>query len=231
LLAALILARALRQVSGSLVAALPAGRATSVGSSSLIAAPQLPEGELAEPAVTGRFLGAMERLERRIAELEQTTLANPPISGVDPDGNGEDRMLGGNGGSYEFSVSALNQKQYALSEPTGREVPDAAVLWLGKGQAMLSLGLARDAVECFEKAVALNPDCAPDAYVKRGMALEQMQQMEAAIESYDRALAADSMLTVAYLYKGAACNRVQRYREALDCYDQALRCEQRVTEG
>jgi tetratricopeptide (TPR) repeat protein len=135
------------------------------------------------------------------------------------------------GGSYEFSVSALNQKQYGASEPTGREVVDAPALWLGKGQAMLNLGLARDAVECFEKAVVLNPDCAPDAYVKRGMALEQLQQLEAAIESYDRALAAEPTLTLAYLYKGAACNRLQRYREALDCYDQALRCEQRVTDS
>jgi len=231
LLAALILARALGQVSGSLVAALPAGRATSVAGSSLVAAAQLPEGELAEPAVTGRFLGAMERLDRRITELEQTTLGDPTIGGADPAGNGDDRAAGSNGGAYEFSVSALNQKQYALSEPTGRQVPDAAALWLGKGQAMLNLGLIRDAVECFEKAVALNPDYAPDAYVKRGMALEQLQQLEAAIESYDRALAADPTLTLAYLYKGAACNRLQRYREALDCYDQALRCEQRVADS
>jgi len=62
--------------------------------------------------------------------------------------------------------------------------------------------------------------------VKKGLALERLQRMEQAIESYDQALAVDGTSTLAYLYKGAVCNRLQRFQEALDCYEKALRSEQ-----
>ena len=43
---------------------------------------------------------------------------------------------------------------------------------------------------------------------------------------YDRAIAADSSLTVAYLYKGGLFNRMERFSEALECYEQALRTQE-----
>ncbi len=51
--------------------------------------------------------------------------------------------------------------------------------------------------------------------------------MEQALDSYDRAIAADSSMTVAYLHKGAVCNRLQRFQEALACYEKALKSEPR----
>ena len=59
------------------------------------------------------------------------------------------------------------------------------------------------------------------------MALEKLHKMEQALDSYDRAIAADSSMTVAYLHKGAVCNRLQRFQEALACYEKALKSEPR----
>jgi tetratricopeptide (TPR) repeat protein len=132
----------------------------------------------------------------------------------------------------EFSVSVLQQKQYPTVVPGPAEAADLqpvdqVSLLLGKGQALLNLGEAEQALSCFDQAVALSPNHA-DALVKRGMALEKLQRMEAAIESYDRAIAANASMTLAYLYKGAVCNRLQRFREALECYENALKSEQKL---
>jgi tetratricopeptide (TPR) repeat protein len=67
-----------------------------------------------------------------------------------------------------------------------------------------------------------------EALVRRGLAFEKLQNWEQALESYNRAIAADSSLTIAYLYKGGVCNRLQRHQEALDSYEQALQTESTV---
>jgi tetratricopeptide (TPR) repeat protein len=191
------------------VAALPTNRQLTAGTALIASNSNLPEPpETPVGAVTQRFLGAMEQLEKRIAELEHTAAGTAPDAAADSPALGEAQPGSGNGGPYEFSVSALNRKQYGPTDPTAGAATDPAALWLGKGQALLNLGLASDAVACFEQAVALNPACAANAYLRRGMAFENLQQMEAAIES-------------------AVYNRLQRYREALDCYDNALQCERK----
>ena len=80
--------------------------------------------------------------------------------------------------------------------------------------------------QCFDEALSLEPKNA-EAFVRRGMALEKLQDWEQALGSYDRAIEADQSMTVAYLYRGGVCNRLQRYREALESYEQALRTEKK----
>jgi tetratricopeptide (TPR) repeat protein len=234
LMAALILARAVQRVSEVVVAALPAPRQLHAGGTGL-ALPDSGELGTAAPApldqVTSRFMGAIEKLEKRVVELEHTSApASHQIHDQSAEGAGA--KGGGNGGPLEFSVSALHEKQYGggngpESEGADSGVADPVTVYLGKGQALLHLGQPEDALACFEKALEMNPRHA-DAYVKRGIALERLERMEAALESYDRAIAADRSLTLAYLYKGAVCNRLQRFREALECYESALKCEQRL---
>ena len=64
-----------------------------------------------------------------------------------------------------------------------------------------------------------------EALVRRGAALEKLKQDDEAIQCYDRAIKADSKMTLAYLYKGGVCNRLERYEEASKCYEQALKTE------
>ncbi len=63
--------------------------------------------------------------------------------------------------------------------------------------------------------------------MKKGLVLERLRQPVEAIECYDRAIAADSSLTIAYLYKGGLFNRMERFNEAVACYEEALRTQER----
>jgi len=97
-------------------------------------------------------------------------------------------------------------------------------LELGKGQSLLNLDQAGQALECFEKVLAEQPNNT-DALLRKGMALEKLQEWERALECYDRVIVLDSSVTVAHLYRGGVCNRLERHREALESYEKALNAE------
>jgi tetratricopeptide (TPR) repeat protein len=163
------------------------------------------------PAVV--LLGALERLEKRIHELEHK--AHPPLhegTSLNPEAKGP---LGPSNGEPAEAPADM------------AAAPEAAriALLLGKGQSLLNLDQAEEALGSFDQALALDPSH-PEALVKKGAALERLRKPEEAIACYDRAIAADSSLTVAYLYKGGLFNRMERFGEALECYEEALRTQE-----
>jgi tetratricopeptide (TPR) repeat protein len=156
-----------------------------------------------------RLLGALERLEQRIHELEHT--AQPPLhEGAAPDQPPKTPPPPPNGEPVDAAAA-----------------PEAAriTLLLGKGQSLLNLDQAEEALGCFDQILALDPNH-PEALVKKGAALERLRKLDEAIACYDRAIAANGSLTVAYLYKGGLFNRMERFNEALECYEQALRTQE-----
>ena len=160
-----------------------------------------------------RLFGALSRLEERIHELEHTTqipLPDAPVSG---------------------SVISPAHTPAPASDANGAEAsPSHVTLLLAKGQSLLSLDKAVEALACYDEILALEPNH-PEALVKKGVALEQMRQVEDALRCYDRAIAADGSLTIAYLQKGGLFNRLERYEEALQCYEQALRTQERTRDS
>lgn len=162
-----------------------------------------------------RLLGAIEQLEKRIQELEHLSHSNSalPAPGVP-------------------AVSAPHPRPDAAgaaTQPSMAQRTAKIELLLGKGQALLDLDRADEALACFESALKLDPHHS-EALVRKGLALEQARQPEAAIACYDRAIAADDGFTMAYLHKGGLCNRLARHQEALQCYEAALRTQGRETE-
>jgi hypothetical protein len=242
LMAAVILARAVQRVSEVVVAALPSGRGWVPGraieggeSFALAGGPADGISPSPLPQVSERFLSAMERLEKRVIELEQTAAGTGASTAPPAGGDGAWAPAENRPGGIEFSVSALNQKLYGGAEPLKAEPSagpqaDPHTAQLGKGQALLNAGQVEEALACFDQVLAEVPGHA-EALVKRGVALERLERVEAALESYSRAIEADGSMMLAYLHKGAVCNRLQRFREALDCYENALRCEQRAAGG
>jgi tetratricopeptide (TPR) repeat protein len=159
-------------------------------------------------ATNQAMLATIDRLERRIRELEDSAQPMLPFTDTIP-ANGEARTaVTRNGGA----------------EP--RAVDQVSAL-LGKGQVLLSLGQAETALACFDEAVQIAPNHT-EPHMKRGLALEKLKRPEDALASYDRAIALNRSLTQAYLSKGAVFNRQERYAEALACYEQALRSEARA---
>ncbi len=169
--------------------------------------PALPTGDAqlmtlnpAEQA-TARFLAAIERLEKRLEEMDVHV------------------RTGDNGHTTEFSHSVT------VANGSSDAARRLAVL-LGKGQTLLNLGKPEEALACFDEAIAQSPDHA-DTHVKRGTALEKLERLDEAIESYDRAIQLDDSLTMAYLCKGGVFNRLERYSDALKCYEQALQSQEK----
>jgi tetratricopeptide (TPR) repeat protein len=173
---------------------------------------------------TTRFLNTIERLEKRINELEGTAevvpAAEPPAPKKSVEPAPDIIETSEPKPTTEVDATATRPR----SEKDERDARIA--LLLGKGQALLNLQQADTALACYDEVIALD-STNPEAFVKKGMALERLGKLDEAIDCYDRAIALDNSMTMAYLNKGGVFNRLERYGEALQCYEQALRAQQK----
>ena len=157
-----------------------------------------------------RLLDALGKLEKRIFALEHTTTV----------------PLNEQTGNHPESRSPSNDAaEPADAEPQTSEAARITLL-LGKGQSLLNLDQADEAIGCFDEVLALDRNNT-DALVKKGVALERQRKLTEAIACYDQAIATDDSITIAYLYKGGIYNRMERFNEALECYEQALRSQEK----
>jgi tetratricopeptide (TPR) repeat protein len=189
---------------------MPAGEAHGVlgaGEAALLG------GGVARP--TAEFLGAIERLEKRIHDMEGTVHT--------PHALPEGAAHAANG---QLVLSGMSENGSAAVSAEAADRAKTISLLLGRGQSQLRLDQAEAALASFDEALAIDP-AHTDALLKRGAALERLQRWNEAIECYDRAIAADSTMTMAYLHKGGVFNRMERYNEALECYEQALKSQEK----
>jgi len=149
-----------------------------------------------------RLLGVVERLEKRILELEHTACA-PLQATTSTAVNGQPGMP-------------------AASNDSDKRVASL----LAEGQSLAGANKPEKALDCFDEALGLQPKHA-EALVKKGDALEKLGRLDEAIACYDRALETNDGMTIAYLHKGGLFNRMARYDEALQCYEQALRAQEK----
>ena len=63
--------------------------------------------------------------------------------------------------------------------------------WLNKGVALAHLGKPREAIECYDKALEINPKLS-DAWNNKGVALKALGRYEEATGCYDAALKINS---------------------------------------
>lgn len=163
-----------------------------------------------DPSTT-RLLAAIDHLEKRIGEMEQT--AAPKLSL-------------GNGHSETRSTSAnaaVDRGSDGDHEaPPPRAPLDNIRLLMEKGESLLAIGQTEAALTCFEEVVRLRPGHA-EGHLKRGLALEKLDRLDEALESLNRAIRLDASLATAHLCRGSVLNRLARPEEALRSYDEALR--------
>lgn len=228
--------------AGRPLAALGAGESHSVTIST-------PDSSGAQPSSAG-LLNAVERLEKRINELEHT--AHPPLEEPKPEqANPSGSEAGaetrkepfsdepkhnhpGNGAGPETLASSVSANGPSESEAEHGSVKESEPTTdegritglLGKGQSLLNVDKAEEALACFDEVLTLDARNA-EALVKKGTALERLRKLEEAIECYNRAIAADNSMTIAYLHKGGLFNRLERFTEAMQCYEQALRTQEK----
>ena len=175
------------------------------------------QGQFGPDPSSVRLMEALERMEKRIHELEHTAVA--PL----PEGEPARAVRAAVGEAVLVNGTANGAGNGQHSEPE-----DKLSTLLGKGKALLNLGQAEKALACFNAILAEEPGNA-EALFRRGSALERLKRPEEALASYDQALAADPFHTQAHLAKGGVYNQLERFSEALDCFEQAIKTQQRVT--
>jgi tetratricopeptide (TPR) repeat protein len=162
-----------------------------------------------------RLLSVVERMEKRILELEGTSGTAAAL----PAGAGTSSPVA-MASLAPFPTQAAAPGAVRASADQGNPV---SVL-LGKGSLLLELNRAREAIACYDEILRTEPANA-EALVRKGSALEKLRRDEEALECYNAAIRADKRKTLAYLYKGAVCNRLERYAESIESYEQALKVE------
>jgi tetratricopeptide (TPR) repeat protein len=153
-----------------------------------------------------RLMTVIERMEKRIFELEHTTVHPLPHAAV------------------TIEAKATNGTDSTLQPDPVAEQAARITSLLDKGKFLLNTNKPKDAVSCYDEILKLNGNHA-EALVKKGSALEKLKQDDAAIRCYDRAIEVNQKMTIAYLSKAGVCNRLGRYDEAMECYEHALETE------
>ncbi len=169
-------------------------------------------GRAAVENSNARLFNAVDHLEKRILEMEQST--RPPLAETTSTAP-KQNVLANGGARNGMSADAKDREECVAN-------------LLAEGQSLLDANEPERALECFDVALGLQPDHG-DALVKKGGALEKLARLDEAIACYDRAIAANGSLTIAYLQKGGLCNRLARYDEALQCYERALQTQEKVS--
>jgi tetratricopeptide (TPR) repeat protein len=155
-----------------------------------------------------RLMTAIDRIEQRILELENTAIHPLPEAITE-----SPRGISRNG-------AAPHRLPAAGTDRTTR-----IALLLAKGRSLLSTNKPAEALAAYEEILAIDPDHT-DALLRKGVALERLTRDAEALASYDRAIAIDAKMALAYLHKGGICQRLARHAEAVACYEQALQVEE-----
>jgi tetratricopeptide (TPR) repeat protein len=123
-------------------------------------------------------------------------------------------------------VIIVNQNKESRHESLKFEAVDSLLndivetLWV-KGNTMCELNKYDEAIECYDKAIELNPNNA-DAYNNKGTVLSELRNYHQAIECYDKAIALSKNDDIIYYNKGNALCELNKYDEAIEYYDKAI---------
>ncbi|MDB0018269.1 tetratricopeptide repeat protein [Planktomarina temperata] len=93
--------------------------------------------------------------------------------------------------------------------------------FFGIGEAWQKLGKLEEAIEAYNKALAIKPDFAA-AYSNMGVALKDQGKLEEAIEAYNKALAIKPDYAEAHSNIGVTLQEQGKLEEAIEAYHKAL---------
>lgn len=118
------------------------------------------------------------------------------------------------------SVSRTPSKQ-TTAEVDKHDPSDAEALNV-KGMNLVRTRQLKEALECFEQAVKLNPNHSR-AWYNRGMSLMGLgESNEEALLCFQKAIEIDPLYAEAWNNKGAVLTMLDKKNDALTCYERAL---------
>ncbi|HTM51664.1 MAG TPA: tetratricopeptide repeat protein [Bryobacteraceae bacterium] len=128
------------------------------------------------------------------------------------------RQLGHAGAAQAIDVCNAELRKEAASGSGAS--PDAAA-WHGKGAELDAQGKPAEALDCFDRALAIAPGSA-ETWFGRAVVLGKLGRLEEELASYDKVLAISPRFAGAWFNKGRTLGgRFNRFREALECFERA----------
>lgn len=176
----------LAEVSRQFQSLLPAPRTAPLHSTPLLGGP-----DNIESTPASHLLGAIDRLERRLEEMESSATGTPATANnhksIGPAGNAQVSGLLSRGQGLlnaNKPEEALEQFENAL-----RLEPRNAEAWMKKGSALERMQRTEEAVKAYDEAIALDGSQATAYLFKAGVYNRQKKYAEA-LQCYEKALSA-----------------------------------------
>jgi tetratricopeptide (TPR) repeat protein len=133
----------------------------------------------------------------------------------------------------QFGLEHLSKVTEESATQTVPKKTYKPVEWYNKGRSFSQLGKIDQAIQCYDKAIEIDPNYV-DAWYEKGNALYGLES----IQCYDKAIEIDpkyakawygkgnTLLALsyvdAYANKGDALSMIGKYNEAIQCYDKAI---------
>ena len=96
-----------------------------------------------------------------------------------------------------------------------------AKLWNNRGTALANLGKHQQAIECFDKAIEINPNDV-NIWNSKGTAFHYLSKYQQAIECFDKAIEINPNDADAWSAKGHSLNNLKKYQQAIEYFDKAI---------
>jgi tetratricopeptide (TPR) repeat protein len=93
------------------------------------------------------------------------------------------------------------------------------------GEDMANSNNLDEAIECFDKAIGINPKN-DFAWGDRGLILDKQGKTEEALASFSKAIEIDPKNAITWHNKGLSLIRSNRLKEAIECFDKATDCRE-----
>ncbi|MDR5171204.1 tetratricopeptide repeat protein [Methylobacillus flagellatus] len=119
-----------------------------------------------------------------------------------------------------YNTGQLNAAE-ARARALLKQYPGALVVYNVLGVALEGQGKLQDAVQCYRKALAINPSIS-EMHFNLGSVLSQLGHDDEAVTSYRRAIQISPGLAVAHFNLGALLQKKQSIDEAIKHYRQAV---------
>jgi tetratricopeptide (TPR) repeat protein len=103
--------------------------------------------------------------------------------------------------------------------------------FFNRGAALQSCGALQEALDSYDKALAIDPAPPPQIHYKRGLALQALKRFQAAQESYSQAIKLNPEHVDAHLNRGVVLKELGQLRAALASYDRAIGINERSAEA
>ncbi len=120
-----------------------------------------------------------------------------------------------------FSKKNIGKTANEINKPFESNRFTDAFIWISKGNTHVENGMYSEAIQCYDKALEINPVMA-DVWNNKGLALARIAKYEEAVTCYDKAIDLRPDDEEVIYNKGIALAHLGRTKEAIECYDKIL---------